>query len=54
MAPPIMAKEIGESLGLPSPVAGAYIGVLYAGVIVTSSATSPGAPHEQENADAAA
>lgn len=40
MAPPIMAREIGESLGLPSQVVGAYIGILYAGVIVTTSGTT--------------
>ncbi len=40
MAPPIMAKYISASIGLPEQVTGAYISVLYAFVMITSTGAS--------------
>jgi MFS family permease len=40
MAPPVMAAQISESLGLPAEMTGAYIGLLYICVIATSSGST--------------
>jgi len=40
MAPPVMAKYISASIGLPEQVTGAYISVLYACVMITSTGAS--------------
>lgn len=37
MTPPIMASQIARSLGLSPQVAGVYVGLVYAGAIVSSS-----------------
>lgn len=37
MTPPVMANQIADSLGLPAQVAGLYVGLVYAGAILSSS-----------------
>jgi MFS family permease len=37
MSPPIMAGQIALSLGLPPQIAGVYVGLVYAGAILSSS-----------------
>jgi MFS family permease len=37
MSPPIMASQIAHSLGLPPQIAGIYVGLVYAGAILSSS-----------------
>jgi predicted MFS family arabinose efflux permease len=37
MSPPVMASQIAHSLGLPPQIAGVYVGLVYAGAILSNS-----------------